>query len=230
MIRFPPNDLPQAISVCELLNVSTDERKKYFVVGSAIEISTEDEPKDGKIRIYEVIESGGRRRLNVCVDTKVTGSVYCVDACDGRLICGIGSTVRSPQTRINKQIRIYDVKHDDLLEVGTYRSPLAALTLSIRQPFILLGDLMKSVMLFRLDNARGILELTSVARDYAPLWMTSVAILEDGWFLGAEDSGNLVGWKRDDDLTPDEARLSMVQEMRFGEMINRIRLGISSYD
>jgi hypothetical protein len=89
---------------------------------------------------------------------------------------------------------------------------------------------MKSVMLFRLDNSRGILELTSVARDYAPLWMTSVAILEDGWFLGAEDSGNLVGWKRDDDLTPDEARLSMVQEMRFGEMINRIRLGMSSYD
>jgi hypothetical protein len=89
---------------------------------------------------------------------------------------------------------------------------------------------MKSVMLFRLDNAGGKLELASVARDYAPLWMTSVAILEDGWFLGAEDSGNLVGWKRDDDLTPDEARLSMVQEMRFGEMINRIRLGMSPFD
>lgn len=89
---------------------------------------------------------------------------------------------------------------------------------------------MKSVMLFRLDRTSGKAEIETVARDYAPLWMTSVAILEEGWFLGAEDSGNIVGWKRDDDLTPDETRLSMVQEMRFGEMINRIRLGIVTHD
>jgi hypothetical protein len=93
LIRFPPNDLPQAISACELMNVSTDETKKYFVVGSAVEISTEDEPKEGYIRVYEVINSGGRRRLNVCAEVKVMGSVYCVDECDGKLICGVGSTV-----------------------------------------------------------------------------------------------------------------------------------------
>jgi hypothetical protein len=86
---------------------------------------------------------------------------------------------------------------------------------------------MKSVTLLRLDTSGGKAELATLARDYAPLWMTSVAILEDGWFLGAEDSGNIVGWRRDDQVTPDEGRLEMVQEMRFGEMINRIRLGIS---
>ena len=85
---------------------------------------------------------------------------------------------------------------------------------------------MKSVTLLRLDNAGGKTEIATVARDYAPLWMTSVAILDEAWFLGAEDSGNIVGWKRDDGLTPDEGRLTMVHEMRFGEMINRIRLGI----
>jgi hypothetical protein len=77
------------------MNVSTDERKKYFVVGSAVEISTEDEPKEGYIRVYEVINSGGRRRLNACAEVKVMGSVYCVDECDGKLICGVGSTVYS---------------------------------------------------------------------------------------------------------------------------------------
>ena len=55
--------------------------------------------------------------------------------------------------------------------------------------------------------------------------MTSVAMIEVGWFLGAEDSGNIVGWKRDDNLTPDKVRLNMVHEMRFGEMVNRIRPG-----
>lgn len=120
--------------------------------------------------------------------------------------------------------------HDSLSEVATYRAPLTALTISTRPPFILLGDLMKSVTLLRLDTPGGKTEIATVARDYAPLWMTSVAILEDGLFLGAEDSGNIVGWKRDDDLNPDEARLNMIHEMRFGEMINRIRLGMSSFD
>jgi len=95
VIKFPAYDFPQAISAVELMNVSTDETKRYFVVGSAVEISTEDEPKEGNIRVYEVVESGGRRRLNLFAHVKVSGSVYCVDECDGKLVCGIGSTVLS---------------------------------------------------------------------------------------------------------------------------------------
>jgi hypothetical protein len=93
MIKFSPNDLPQAISALDLMNVSTDEKQKYFVVGSAVEISIEDEPKEGWIRVDEIIEQGGRRRLHACAEVKVAGSVYCVDECDGKLICGVGSTV-----------------------------------------------------------------------------------------------------------------------------------------
>ena len=85
---------------------------------------------------------------------------------------------------------------------------------------------MKSVTLFRLDSSTGTTKLFALARDFAPLWMTSVAILEEGWFIGAEDSGNLVGWKRYDDNNLDEAQLHMVQGMRFGEMVNRIRVGM----
>ena len=95
VVKMPLDDLPQAISACELVNVSTDEKGWYFIVGSAVEISTEDEPKEGFIRVFEVMETGGRRRLNKCAEIKVEGSVYCVDQCDGKLICGVGSTVPS---------------------------------------------------------------------------------------------------------------------------------------
>ena len=92
---------------------------------------------------------------------------------------------------------------------------------------------MKSVSLIRLDLSTsygGKTELVTVARDFAPLWMTSVAILDETFFLGAEDSGNIVGWRRDDDDMADiEGKLVMVNEMRFGEMINRIRLGLYPY-
>ena len=93
VVTFPVNDLPQAISACELVNIPTDEKKWYFIVGSAVEVSTEDEPKEGYVRVYDVVESAGRRKLNKHTELKVKGSVYCVDACDGRLLCGVGSTV-----------------------------------------------------------------------------------------------------------------------------------------
>ena len=100
-----------------------------------------------------------------------------------------------------------------------------ALTIATRSPFILLGDLMKSVALLRLETTGGKTEIKTIARDFAPLWMTSVSIFDDSWFFGAEDIGNIVGWRRDDDYK-DDSRLTMVNEMRFGEMINRIRLGL----
>ena len=93
VIKFPQNDLPQSIAAVELMNVSTDKKKKYFVVGSAVELAIEDEPREGWIRVYEIVEQGGRRRLRAFSEDKVSGSVYCVDECDGKLVCGIGSTV-----------------------------------------------------------------------------------------------------------------------------------------
>lgn len=78
----------------------------YFVLGSALEVSNEDEPKEGYIRAYEVIEAGGRRRLDRCAELKVAGSVYCIDECDGNLVCGVGSSV--PSTLIIKSNRRYE--------------------------------------------------------------------------------------------------------------------------
>ena len=106
-MKMPPNDLPQAISACELMNVSTDEKGWYFIVGSAVEVSMEDEPKEGFIRVFEIVESGGRRRLNKCAELKVAGSVYCVDQCDGRLVCGVGSTVPFPPPTSPPSLRAF---------------------------------------------------------------------------------------------------------------------------
>jgi CPSF A subunit region len=92
-VRMSRNNLPQAIAACTLENVSTNEKKTYFVVGTAIELSVEDEPKEGFIQVYEVNQVGGRLRVHRGVEITVPGSVYCVDECDGKLVAGVGSTV-----------------------------------------------------------------------------------------------------------------------------------------
>lgn len=93
VVKLPQNDLPQAIAACELMNVSTDEKRRYFIIGSGVEDSTEDEPKEGYIRVYEILEAGGRRKLSQHTELKVAAGVYCIDECDGKLICGVGGTV-----------------------------------------------------------------------------------------------------------------------------------------
>jgi hypothetical protein len=92
------NNLPQAVAACALVNVSTDDKKTYFVVGTAVEASELDEPKEGYVQVYEVGEVGGRLRVDRVVEIKVPGSVFCVDECDGKLVCGIGSTVNPKRT------------------------------------------------------------------------------------------------------------------------------------
>ena len=92
-MRMQTNNFPQAVAACSLVNASTDERKTYFVVGTAVEASELDEPKEGFVQVYEVGEVGGRLRVDRVVEIKVPGSVFCVDECDGKLVCGIGSTV-----------------------------------------------------------------------------------------------------------------------------------------
>ena len=58
--------------------------------------------------------------------------------------------------------------------------------------------------------------------------MTSVTILDEGQYLGAGDSEDIVGWKRADEPIPEGARFNTVQDMRFGELINRIRLDVNT--
>jgi DNA damage-binding protein 1 len=98
--KFPLQEYPQAVTACVLMNVSTDITKTYFVVGSAVELSSEDEPKEGYLRVYEIVESGGRKKLNLCASKVVPGSVYCVDACDGKLLAGVGNSVLLRQSRL----------------------------------------------------------------------------------------------------------------------------------
>lgn len=61
--------------------------------------------------------------------------------------------------------------------------------------FILVGDLMRSITLLQHKQMEGSFE--EIARDYEPKWMTSVEIIDDDTFLGAENNFNLFVCQKD---------------------------------
>ena len=71
-------------------------------------------------------------------------------------------------------------------------------------PFLVVGDLMKSMQLLLYKAEEGTLEVR--ARDHHPNWMTAVAVLDDDCYLGAENSYNLFTVKKNSDAAADEER------------------------
>ena len=85
---------------------------------------------------------------------------------------------------------------------------------------------MKGTSLLECDLATG--KLSEVARNYQTQWVTSVVLLDRETIVSADAEGNVIIQKWDvNGVTPeDRQRLSIVGEVRIGEMVNRFRKGI----
>uniref|UniRef100_T1J441 DNA damage-binding protein 1 n=1 Tax=Strigamia maritima TaxID=126957 RepID=T1J441_STRMM len=95
----------------------------------------------------------------------------------------------------------------------------------LAREFILVGDLMRSMTLLAYKPLEG--NIDEIARDYQPNWMSSVEVLDDETFLGAENSYNLFVCQKDSAATSDEERqhLQEVGHFHLGEFINVFRHG-----
>ena len=104
-----------------------------------------------------------------------------------------------------------------------------ALSIDTHGEFILVGDMIRSMSLVKLqDPANSIFQ--KVAADYNPCWMTSVKILQDDIFLGAETYYNLFTARRISDIEMDEEsetpmHLEIVGEYHLGDQVNCFREG-----
>merc|ERR1712080_261324 len=102
---------------------------------------------------------------------------------------------------------------------------IIALHTKVSGDFILVGDLVRSMTLLQYKTMEGSFE--EIARDFSPNWMTSVEILDDDTFLGAENSFNIFVCQRDSAASTDEDRQQMTEvgQIHVGDMINVFRHG-----
>lgn len=203
-------------TACSLTSASFEgDPAPYYVVGTAVQGDDEPEPSRGRILVFAVREG----RLLRVAEKESRGAVYCARGFQGRLLAGI-----------NSRVQVYrwaegDVGGRQLLPECSHVGHVLVLYLDTRGDFVLLGDLMKSVQVLVYKAAENSLEV--LARDYSPSWMSSVCVLDDDTYLGAENSYNLFAVRKNSDAATDEerSRLEVVGRYHLGEFVNRLQHG-----
>uniref|UniRef100_A0A8C1Q4Y6 Damage-specific DNA binding protein 1 n=1 Tax=Cyprinus carpio TaxID=7962 RepID=A0A8C1Q4Y6_CYPCA len=178
----------------------------YFIVGTAMVYPEEAEPKQGRIIVFHYTDG----KLQTVAEKEVKGAVYSMVEFSGKLLASINSTVRLYEWTAEKELRT---------ECNHYNN-IMALYLKTKGDFILVGDLMRSVLLLAYKSMEGSFE--EIARDFNPNWMSAVEILDDDNFLGAENAFNLFVCQKDSAATTDEERqhLQEVGLFHLGEFVN----------
>ncbi|KAL0168550.1 hypothetical protein M9458_036772, partial [Cirrhinus mrigala] len=93
-------------------------------------------------------------------------------------------------------VRLYEwTAEKELRTECNHYNNIMALYLKTKGDFILVGDLMRSVLLLAYKPMEGSFE--EIARDFNPNWMSAVEILDDDNFLGAENAFNLFVCQKD---------------------------------
>lgn len=166
----------------------------------------EAEPKQGRIVVFQYSDG----KLQTVAEKEVKGAVYSMVEFNGKLLASINSTVRLYEWTTEKELRT---------ECNHYNN-IMALYLKTKGDFILVGDLMRSVLLLAYKPMEGNFE--EIARDFNPNWMSAVEILDDDNFLGAENAFNLFVCQKDSAATTDEERqhLQEVGLFHLGEFVN----------
>uniref|UniRef100_A0A672N1S9 DNA damage-binding protein 1 n=1 Tax=Sinocyclocheilus grahami TaxID=75366 RepID=A0A672N1S9_SINGR len=156
------------------------------------------------------LEQHLRSKLQTVAEKEVKGAVYSMVEFNGKLLASINSTVRLYEWTAEKELRT---------ECNHYNN-IMALYLKTKGDFILVGDLMRSVLLLAYKPMEGSFE--EIARDFNPNWMSAVEILDDDNFLGAENAFNLFVCQKDSAATTDEERqhLQEVGLFHLGEFVN----------
>ncbi|OXU25996.1 hypothetical protein TSAR_009174 [Trichomalopsis sarcophagae] len=183
----------------------------YYIVGTAMINPDESEPKSGRILLYHWNDG----KLTQVAEKEIKGSCYSLVEFNGKLLASINSTVRLFEWTAEKELR---------LECSHFNN-IIALYLKTKGDFVLVGDLMRSVTLLQYKTMEGSFE--EIARDYNPNWMTSIEILDDDTFLGAENCFNLFVCQKDSAATSEEERQQMqeVGQFHLGDMVNVFRHG-----
>ncbi|KAM4617194.1 DNA damage-binding protein 1 [Discoglossus pictus] len=200
--QFLQNEYALSLVSCKL----GKDTSTYFLVGTAMVYPDEAEPKQGRIVVFQYSDG----KLQTVAEKEVKGAVYSMVEFNGKLLASINSTVRLYEWTAEKELRT---------ECNHYNN-IMALYLKTKGDFILVGDLMRSVLLLAYKPMEGNFE--EIARDFNPNWMSAVEILDDDNFLGAENAFNLFVCQKDSAATTDEERqhLQEVGLFHLGEFVN----------
>lgn len=213
--ELDPFECCLSITSCEL----QDDPKEYVIVGTAYALEDDPEPHQGRLLVFDIRGVGVDRKLHLTAEKSVRGAVYCVSPFNGRLVAGVNS--KTHVFKWNEK----ETNEPELVSECGHHGHVLVLHLECDGDFIIVGDLMKSMILLKYSSIQGTLE--EIARDLDSNWMTAVNVLGDEMYIGAEADYNLFTLRHNMDAVTDEerVRLDVQGAYHLGDFVNKFRRG-----
>lgn len=209
------NEHPFSLISCQLGEASTNTPR--FVAGTVFVESGEFESGRGRILIFSVLE-GKKLRLEHALDAE--GEVFVLAPFQRMLLAGV-----------NTRVDLYSVKEARGVQRQCYYDGhIHVVSLQTRGGFVAVGDMMRSVSLLLYDSERGAFE--ERARDFNPLHITSLNMIDDDNVLASENFFNLFTVHKNTDAATDEERmrLEVTGEYHLGDLVNTFKDGSLTMD
>lgn len=194
-----------------------DQDEQFLVVGTAKELPNEEDLKEGRILVFRVVNG----QCVLVAERPVQGVVYSLCSYKGMLIAGVGPEVRV-LSMSERRDGVLDIQEED-----RHLGHILAYRISLRGDFILVGDLLKSVMVLTCKKNGGTVQLEEVARDNDIVWVTASEVLDDESYIVAEHSKHLYTYRRKSHAATEteRGRLERVGQFHLGTRVNRIQHG-----
>eukprot|EP00771_Trimastix_marina_P003755 gnl/Trimastix_PCT/513.p1 GENE.gnl/Trimastix_PCT/513~~gnl/Trimastix_PCT/513.p1 ORF type:complete len:1198 (+),score=474.09 gnl/Trimastix_PCT/513:94-3687(+) len=177
LVEFPPNEAAFSIGCVRFANHPED----FIVVGTAKDLSFfPRNSAGGYIHLYRIVTSdAGRHKFELVHSTEVDAIPYAFAPFKGRLLVGMGST-----------LRIYDFGRRRLLRKCENKNfPNFIVALTIQNDRIFVADMTESFHIVRYN--RELNQLQIFADDTVPRWLTAWCPLDYDTMVGGDKFGNV---------------------------------------
>ena len=144
-------------------------------------------PDTGKILVFGIFDG----KITLVATASVEGCPYDIEVIRDLLLVAVNGTVSifrwtTAGARNGKLVHVYNQKMQ-----------VVCLNLNAFDDYLVVGDLMRSVSLWKLSPSKNELELH--AKDNAYHWITSAVINDEGHILASDNSCNLLSYQQLDD-------------------------------
>jgi DNA damage-binding protein 1 len=215
---FELDPLEQGLSIMCCQYQTETINRQFIVVGTAYSIPEEHEPTRGRLLVFEI---SADRRPVLLTEKDVKGAVFSLASLHGRVVAGVGSKIQ-----VFRWVQRDDGSGAlDLHYECGHQGHIFVLYIKTRGDYLLVGDLLRSVTLLQYKATDGSLE--EVSRDFNQNSMRAIEIIDDDFFLGTEDKGNMFIVRRPSDTHAEEdrCRLESQTEYHIGDYINVLQRG-----
>jgi DNA damage-binding protein 1 len=177
-LQFQPNEFALSIASMSF----EGDASTYYVVGCAIVLDDEPEPKQGRLIVLKY-NSGENKLTQVC-EKEIRGAPYCLKSYNGKLLSSVANA-----------LKLYEFRDNELHLLASHSDNVFIVHLKCKNDFILIGDMMKScaVLTYRADTNT----FETVARDYTPIWLCSMEVVDDDNFLMSDSFFNIISIRKD---------------------------------